>query len=87
VQDRNHSSLVLNDDSLGDIRQTLLRFRRKSPTKLCLQSGLFNGSVRKVTNILKLHPCLVHVMHELKETSKEKLLRTAEGLHTSFEGV
>jgi transposase len=58
VQDRNRSgrTLVLIEDSLDDIRQTLLHFPRKTLRKLSLQSGLSYGSVHKATKILELHP-------------------------------
>jgi hypothetical protein len=77
VQDRNGSGRpsVLGDDSLDDIRQTLFRFPRKSLRKHSLQSGLTYGSVHKAAKILKLHPCRVHVMHELKGPDKEKWLQ------------
>jgi hypothetical protein len=46
VQDRNSSGrpLVLSDDSLDDIRHTLLRCPWKSLRKLSLQSGLSHGN-------------------------------------------
>jgi hypothetical protein len=74
VQDRNRSGRpsVLSDDSLGDIRHTLLCSPRKSLRETLLQSGLSYGSVHKATNILKLHPYREHVMHELKEPDKDK---------------
>jgi hypothetical protein len=78
---------VLSDDSLDDIRQTLLHSPRKSLRKFPLQSGLFYGNVHKTTKILKFHPYHVHVIHELKEPDKENDFSTADGLHTSFEGV
>jgi hypothetical protein len=89
VQDKNRSGRpsVLSDDSLDDIRQTLLRSPRNSLRKLSLQSGLSYLSLHMATKILKLHPYPVHVMHELKELGKEKRLCTADGLQTSFEGV
>jgi hypothetical protein len=73
VQDRHHSNQpsVLSDDSLDDIRQTLLRSPQKSRRKLSLQSGLSYRSVHKATKTLKLCPYHVHVMHELKEPDKE----------------
>jgi hypothetical protein len=75
VQDRNRSGRpsVLSDDSLDDIRQTLLR--SLSLRKLSLQSGLSYGSVHEATKILKLHPSRVHAMHELEEPDKEKRLQ------------
>jgi hypothetical protein len=77
VQDRNRSGRpsVLSDDSLVDIRQTLLRAPRKSLRKLSLQSGLSYESVHKARKILKLHPYRVLVTHELKEPDKEKRLQ------------
>jgi transposase len=80
VQDRNRSgrSSVLSDDSLNDIRQTLLRSPRKSLRKLSLQSGLSYGSVHKATKILKLRPYRVHSMHELKEPNEDKRLQYLE---------
>jgi hypothetical protein len=77
VQDRNRSGRhsMLSDDSLDDIRQTLLLSPRKSLRKLYLYSGLSYGSVHKATKILKLHPHRVHVMHELEEPDNEKLLQ------------
>jgi hypothetical protein len=77
VQDRNRSgrSSVLSDNSLDDTRQTLLPSPRKSLRKYSLRSGLSYGSVYKATKVLKLHPYRVHVMHELKEPDKEKLLQ------------
>jgi hypothetical protein len=49
VQDENRSDRpsVFSDDSLVDIRQTLLRSPRKSLRKLSLHSGLSNGSAHK----------------------------------------
>jgi hypothetical protein len=75
AKDRNRSTLnsVLSEDSLDDIRQTLLRSPWKSLRKLFLQSGFSYGSVHKAKKTLKLHPYRVHVMHELKEPDKEKL--------------
>jgi hypothetical protein len=77
VQVRNRSGRpsVLSDDSLDDIRQTLLRFPRKSLRKLSLKKGLSYGSVHKATKTFKLHPYRVHVMHELKEPDKGKRLQ------------
>jgi hypothetical protein len=65
VQDRNRSDRpsVLSDDSLDDIRQTLLRSPRKSLRNLSLESGLSYGSVCKATKILKLHPHRVYITH------------------------
>jgi hypothetical protein len=86
VQDRNRSGRpsVLSDDSLDDIRQTLLRFARKLLRKLSLQSGLSYGSVHKATNILKFHPYCVHVMHELKEPDRKNdlVLQMVYTLHS-----
>jgi hypothetical protein len=50
VQERNSSGrpLVLSDDSLDDIRQSLSRSPRKSPRKLSLQSWLSYGSAHNV---------------------------------------
>jgi hypothetical protein len=64
--------LVLSDNCLDDIHQTLLRYPWKSLRKLSLQSGLSYGSVHKATKISKLHLHLVHVMQSLKEPDKEK---------------
>jgi hypothetical protein len=77
LQDRNHSGwpLVLSDDSLNNICQTLLHSVQKSLRKLSLQSGLSYRSVHNATKILKLHPYHVYVMHELKESDKEKWLQ------------
>jgi hypothetical protein len=77
VRDRNRSDRpsVLSDDSLDDIRQTLLRSARKSRRKLSVQSGLSYGSVYKTTTILKLQPYRVDVMHEIEEPDKEKQLQ------------
>jgi hypothetical protein len=63
VQDRNRSGRpsALRDDSLDDIRHTLLRSPRKSLRKLSLQRGLSYGITHKATKILKLHPYRVHV--------------------------
>jgi hypothetical protein len=76
MQDGNCSNrpLVLSVDSLDDICQTLLHSPQKSLRKLSLQSGLSCGSVHKATKIFELHVYCVHVMHELKEPGKEKLL-------------
>jgi hypothetical protein len=76
---------VLSDDTLDDIRQTLLRCQPKSLRKLSLQSGVSYGSVYKATKILKLHPYRVYVMQELEEDDKDNDFITADGLHTSFE--
>jgi hypothetical protein len=56
VQNRKRSGRpsVLSDDSLDDIRQTLLRSSRKSLRKLSVQSGLSYRIVHKATKILKL---------------------------------
>jgi hypothetical protein len=43
--------------------QILLLSPRKSLRKLSLQSGLSYGSAHKTTQILKLHPHRVHIMH------------------------
>jgi hypothetical protein len=77
VQDRNRSGRpsVFSDDSLDDIRQILLPSPPKSLRKYYLQSWLSYGSVYKATKVLKLHPYRVHVMHELKEPDKGKLLQ------------
>jgi hypothetical protein len=77
MQDRNRSGRpsVLSNDSLDDIRQTLLRSSRKTLRELPLQSGLHYGSAHKATKILKLHQYRVHVMHELKEPDKEERLQ------------
>jgi hypothetical protein len=77
VKDRNYSGRpsVLIDNSLYNVHQILLHSPRKSRRKLSLQSGLSYRSVHKVTKILKLYPYHVHVMHELKEPGKEKLLQ------------
>jgi hypothetical protein len=77
MQDRNTSGRpsVLSDDSLDNIRQTLLHSPQNSPRKRSLHSGLSYGIVREATNILKLHLYRVHVMHELKEPDKEKRLQ------------
>jgi transposase len=63
VQDRDRSGRpsVLSDDSLDDIRQTLLRSPLKSLRTLSHQSGLSYG--HEATKILKLH----YVVYELKE--------------------
>jgi hypothetical protein len=53
---------VLSDNSLDNIRKSLLCSPRKSVIKLFLQSGLSHGSVHKATKILKLHVYRVHVM-------------------------
>jgi hypothetical protein len=66
---------VFNDDSLDDVRQTLLSSPQKSLGKLSLQSGLSNGSEHKTTKILKLHPYRRHIIHELMEPDKEKRLQ------------
>jgi hypothetical protein len=66
---------VLSDDSLDDIRQTLLLSARNSLRKLSLYSGLSYRSVYKAAKFLKLHPYCVHVMHELREPDKEKGLQ------------
>jgi hypothetical protein len=89
VQDRNRSGRpsALSDDSLDDIRQTLLRSPRKSLRKLRLQSGLSYGSVHKATNILKLHLYRVHVMHELKEPDKEERLQYCRWFSRFIRGV
>jgi hypothetical protein len=77
VQDRNRSGRPseLIDDSLDDIRQTLLHSPRKSLRKPSLHGGLSYESVHKARKILKLHPYRVLVMHELKEPDKEKRLQ------------
>jgi hypothetical protein len=63
VQDINRSARpsVLSDDSLDDIRQTLLHSLQMSLRRLSLQSDLAYKSVHKATKILKLHP--YHARH------------------------
>jgi hypothetical protein len=53
VQDRNRSgrTSVLSDNSLDDVRLTLLRCPRNSLRKLSLQRGLSCGSVHKALKI------------------------------------
>lgn len=66
---------VLSDDSLENIRASLLRSPRKSIRKLCQQTGMSYGSVRRATKKLKLRPYRIHVVHELQEPDRGKRLQ------------
>jgi transposase len=58
---------VLSNDSLEDIRASLLQSPRKSLRKLSQQTGMTCGSVQRATQRLKLHPYQVQICHELQE--------------------
>jgi hypothetical protein len=66
---------VLSVASVVHIDQNLLHAPQKSLRKLSVQNGLSHGSVHKAAENLKLYPNHVHVVHELKEPVKEKLLQ------------
>jgi hypothetical protein len=74
-------------DCFGRYPSDFVTLSRKFPRKLYFQSGVSYGSVNQATKILKVSPHHVQVMHYLKEPDKGKEFSTADGLHTSFEGV
>jgi hypothetical protein len=80
--------LVLSDNSLGDIHQTLSCYLWKSLRKFSLQRGIYYGSVHKATEILKLHPYHVYIScMNLSNLERESSFSTEFGLDTSFKGV
>lgn len=77
VHYRNHCGqvMVISDDSLAEIHQTLLRSRWKSLRKLFLHSVLYYNIVHKTIKTLKIHPYCANVMQELKEPDEEQWLQ------------
>jgi hypothetical protein len=66
---------VLNDDTLEDVRHSLLQFPSKSLRKLSQQKNISLGSAFNVVQLLHLRACRIHAMHELRPTDHATRLR------------
>jgi hypothetical protein len=61
----NRRRTVLNDDTLEDVRLSLLQSPSKLLRKLSQQKNTSLGSAQKVVHLLHLRAYRIHVMHEL----------------------
>jgi hypothetical protein len=65
VCDRKHNRrrTVLNDDTLGDFRLSLLQSPSKSLRKLSQQENMSLGSAHQAVHLLHLQAYRIHAMH------------------------
>jgi hypothetical protein len=71
----NHLLTVLNNDTLEDVRLSLLQSPSKSLRKLSQQMNMSLGSAHKAVHLLHLRTYRIHAMHELQPTDHAAGLR------------